>query len=275
MPQINVDGINVNFVESGKGNPVVFLHSGGGSGAQWKGVVKSLGGRWRSITMDHYNHGGTDPWPGAPEERTHDAEAELVRAVIGHAGAPVHLVGHSFGGSIALRVAIRDSGKLRSLTLVEPNASSVYLGAGEDPDIAMIRIFSERFLELEKAGKLEKAIQEFMDGFNAPGTWDAMPAEMKEKQLANRLCYVSGMHCNLNEVTTPDDCRTITLKSLVIHGDRTPSYYRRVSELVAELMPNSRLEVLPGAGHMSPLSHPLQIAEILAAHLARVENATG
>ncbi|MBU2643741.1 alpha/beta hydrolase [bacterium] len=272
MPHLKVDGVNVNYRVTGKGDPIVLLHGGGSNGAQWKGISNIMQKGWRLFTMDQYGHGGTDQWPGLPENRTYDAEASLVRGVINYIGKPVHLVGHSFGGSIALRLAVNDSHKLRSLTLIEPNGHSVFIGSGEDPKSAFVGVNSKRFLELVHEGKPELAMQEYMDTYSAHGTWKSMPTEVKTQYLINIDNFISGMHCNLSEPTTPDDCRNIGLTTLVMYGDKSQAYYRRLSELLIQLLPNAKMEVLPGAAHMSPLTHPERIASKLAAHLKSVES---
>ena len=66
----------------------------------------------------------------------------------------------------------------------------------------------------------------------------------------------------------------LDLQSLVMYGDKSQSYYRRVVELLAELLPNVQMEVLAGAAHMSPLTNPEQIAAKLAVHLEAVKNSS-
>ena len=104
---LTVDGIAVRYRETGSGAPVVLLHGGGSSGAQWRRVCEILKDRYRMITANQFGHGGTEPWPGPPERLSHEAEATLVRAVISKVGGSVHLVGHSYGGGVALRLASR------------------------------------------------------------------------------------------------------------------------------------------------------------------------
>ena len=182
-------------------------------------------------------------------------------------------MGHSYGGSVALRLAVNDKHKLRSLTLIEPNAHSIYLGSGEDPKTALVGLASERFLTLVNAGKPEIALQEFMDDY-AAGTWDAMSAEVKSQFLDNIDNFVSGMLCNLSEPTTPEDCRSIMLPSLLMYGDKSQPYYSKVAEVLVDLLPAAYIEVLPGAEHMSPFTHSELIASKLAVHLEAVKNSS-
>jgi pimeloyl-ACP methyl ester carboxylesterase len=267
MATLSMDGIAVHYRESGSGDPVVLLHGGGSSGAQWKGVCGLLADRFRTITIDHYGHGGTAPWPGPPEARSHDAEAELVRGVIERVGEPAHLVGHSYGGGVALRMALLCSGPLRSLTLLEPIALSILRHRGEHALARDYEDFARSFIRDVAAGDVEGAWERFLDGNGEPGTWERTPPEARAKFVAMTPAIASGWYANLNHDTAPDDCGAIALPTLLLHGERTKPHFRRITELLAEHIPAARLQVLPGAGHMSPLTHPQAVAEALAAHL--------
>ncbi len=78
---------------------------------------------------------------------------------------------------------------------------------------------------------------------------------------------VSAYHANLNHDTALDECHGIRVPTLVLVGARTAPRYRRMTELVAEHVPGARLEILPEAGHMSPLTHPEEMAAAIERHL--------
>src|SRR5262245_40305747 len=101
--------------------PVVLLHSSGASGAQWRTLAEQLGERYHVVAPDLYGYGASAPWPGhGPFSLAH--EAEIVHALLDRLGERVHLVGHSYGGAVALHVARLHSERLRSLALIEPVA---------------------------------------------------------------------------------------------------------------------------------------------------------
>lgn len=270
MAELRVDAIRVHYRESGRGPPVVLLHGGGSSGAQWRGVVRLLEHRYRLVTVDHYGHGGTDPWPGPPEARTHDAEALLVRAVMDTLGGPVHLVGHSYGGGVALRLVQQAPEAVRSLVLLEPIALSILEHQGEGGLADTYREFARAFIRDARAGELERAWERFIDGNGEPGNWACLDAAARERFIAMTEHIVSGWHANLNHATTPAECRGIALSTLLLHGERTRPHFQRIPELLAELIPQSRPQVLPDAGHMASITHPHAVAGALAAHLDAV-----
>ncbi|MCH8888657.1 MAG: alpha/beta hydrolase [SAR324 cluster bacterium] len=269
MPHLNVDGIRVHYREDGQGPPVIFTHGGGSSGAQWRKVCELLAPRWRTITVDHYGHGGTGPWPGAIEARTHEDDARLVRAVMDHAGEPAHLVGHSFGGGVVLRLVLEEPAGVRSLTLLEPIALSLLAEAGETALHEDYMAFANEFLRRVRMGRVETAWEDFMEVNNGPGSWQRLSTEAREKMLGITLGVCSGWHANFNHATTLAECGGIALPTLVMYGDGTHPRFIRLAEILSEHIPGATLETIPGAGHMSPLSHPEALAELLAAHLEK------
>ena len=80
MPTFQYDGSTVHYGDSGSGDPLLLLHSGGSSGSQWRKVGEHLTGR-RLLTPDFYGYGGTDAW-SEPRKLQHDDQAELVAAIL-------------------------------------------------------------------------------------------------------------------------------------------------------------------------------------------------
>jgi pimeloyl-ACP methyl ester carboxylesterase len=107
MPYCQVNGFAAHYIESGKGETLVLLHAGGTSSAHWRKVVPLLQDRFRIIAPDLIGFGETGAWGGG-RELTHDDQADLVRGILQFADAgSVHLVGHSYGGAVAVRLALR------------------------------------------------------------------------------------------------------------------------------------------------------------------------
>ena len=133
MPSIDVNGAKLSYRESGaaSGRPVVLLHSSANSGAQWRALRADTEARYRVLALDLYGYGGTDPWPGHRALTLAD-EAALAEALIERCDAPVHLIGHSYGGAVALRVALHRPESIATLTLIEPTAFNLLRDGGEN-----------------------------------------------------------------------------------------------------------------------------------------------
>lgn len=272
MSDLKVNGVSVGYRVAGGGPTVLLLHSGGSSGAQWREVIQALGESLRTVTVDFHGFGKTDPWPRAPEERTHEADAALALDVLDHAGVgdePVHVVGHSFGGGVALRLAAGHPERLKSLVLLEPIANSLLEETG-DPLAEDLHTRALGFNRLVADGNPEGAWRGFIDFNNGDGAWEAMPTAFRDKMFSLTDAVVSGWHANLSHATTLDELRAFSLPVSALHGDRTLASYRRITEIVAGEITGCSLTILPGAGHMSPLTHPEAVAAAIEIHLRTV-----
>jgi pimeloyl-ACP methyl ester carboxylesterase len=266
LPTLDVDGTNVHYTDVGQGAPVVFLHSGGSTGAQWRKTCNHLEGRWRLLSLNFYGLGGTDPWPG-PDDLTHDDEGVLVAALAAALGEPIHLVGHSYGGAVALRLAVTNGAPIRSLTLVEPMAMPLLGEAGETAILAEYNGLRDRYLEAAEAGRAEEAFEPYVDYWNGEGSWSAMPGDARAKLGSRTAQLCAAFRANSSNPTTLADCRALSRPTLILCGGATRPPAERVTEILAREIPGARRTVIPGAGHMSPLTHAAEVAAAIAAHL--------
>jgi pimeloyl-ACP methyl ester carboxylesterase len=130
------------FREAGSGTSVVCIHSSASSSGQWRTLMERLADRFRVIAVDLYGSGKTAAWPqGQPMHL--DDEVALLSSVFRAAGDRFHLIGHSFGGAIALKAALANRDRVLSLVLYEPVLFSVLIA--DAPDSAAAReIFAVR-----------------------------------------------------------------------------------------------------------------------------------
>ena len=274
MASFEFNNLAVHYEDTGRGHPVVLLHSGGASSSrQWRKLGAAFPENYRIVAPDLINCGGTDCWTG-PDELTHDHQAEMVAALIAECGlGPVHLVGHSYGGSCAVRMALGHAALVRSLVLVEPNVVNLLRDAGEDDIYQEYRKVADHFVTHVAAGDNEVAWRSFIDVRNGAGAWDAMSAGVQAKLIAQSQQTVDGFAANLSNRTTIADCSTISVPTLVIRGGDTTRPERRITELLAETIPGCRFDIIPGAEHMCPITHPEAVASSMLRHFDEVDGA--
>ena len=100
---------------------VIALHCSGAGAGQWRNLGETLGGGYEVLAPEHYGCESTGPWTGRHAFTLAD---EAVRAIelIDMSGERVHLAGHSYGGGVALHVALARPDRIASMTLYEPAA---------------------------------------------------------------------------------------------------------------------------------------------------------
>ena len=105
--------------EAGAGVPLVCIHASASSSGQWRPLMDRLAGRFRTLAVDLYGSGKSPEWP-ADRPLTLADEVALLEPIFESVGDRFHLIGHSYGGAVALKAALAGPGRLRSLVLFEP-----------------------------------------------------------------------------------------------------------------------------------------------------------
>ena len=165
------------FHEQGQGRAVVLLHSSMSSKNQWRALEHELRARYRVVSIDLLGYGDSATPRRDGEYRLAD-EVRHVERILGMVllpGEPYHLVGHSYGGVIALQVAQRAMHRLASLTLLEPVA--VHLMPADDPARVEFDRLGEEVLRHSSNGDPASAAASFIDYW---GTGFASLPELKQ-----------------------------------------------------------------------------------------------
>jgi pimeloyl-ACP methyl ester carboxylesterase len=268
MPAVELNGTRLEYTDCGRGEPVIALHCSGSSGGQWRRLTDALDGRFRVLAPDLHGCGRTAPWPGH-RPITFADEAQIVGALLQACGGAAHLVGHSFGGAVALHAARLHTPHVRSLALIEPVAFHL-LRDGDDRDAAALREISDVADMVTRAvasGDYLAGFGRFVDYWSGPGAWAAVPAA-KHAAMAGSLGTVAlNFWAGLNEPTRAGHFAGVDVPTLVVAGERSPFAGRRVSGRVAQVLPNARLVTLHGAGHMAPVTHADAVNDLIRAHL--------
>ena len=270
MPAIDLNGARVVYTETGTGETVLLLHATASSGAQWRSLAETVGSGWHLLAPDLYGYGETDPWPGEGPFAL-AAEAALAEAVL--PSGPIHLVGHSYGGAVALRLALQQPERLRSLVLIEPVAFHLLWANGLDPTN---RRLLDEVMELAALvsrgaanGDYRSAMAHFVDYWNGEGAWLRSKPGLQAELARRTPKVVLDFWATMTEPTPLTAYRGIAVPALILRGARSPRSTRRIAELLAKSLPTARLETIEGAGHMLPLTHKEIVNAAIAAHLAR------
>ncbi|HET6174110.1 MAG TPA: alpha/beta hydrolase [Gaiellales bacterium] len=255
MPVLSKAGVRIDYADEGIGPPVVLIHSSVSANRQWRALTEALRDRYRVLAPNLYGYGETTPWPGV-EPQSLAAQAELVLAVCDELDGPVRLVGHSLGGSVALKSALLLGDRASSLVLLEPNPFHL-LNDGEH--MAAWRETQElRELVTGRmaAGDWPGAAQPFADYWLGEGAWNAMP---ERRQAA----FVESLPPNLhewdavgNEQTGIEGYAATIARTLVLSDRGTRRPIREIVQLFAQGCPAWTFRYLDEGGHMAPLTRP-------------------
>lgn len=251
----------------------IALHASASSAGQWRTLAERLEPTHRLLAVDLHNHGAGPDWPG-PTPLTLEDEAALVAPLLAAAGTVAtgggaHLVGHSYGGAVALKAAGQHPQHVRSLTLYEPVAFRLLM---DDPashaEAQESLAVGERVQTHLERDDFEGAAQHFVDYWSGSGAWAAMAAAARAAVAARMptvLLHFGALFNERQQTATLARLARARLPTLVLAGERTVATTRRIARRVRELLPGATHETLPCLGHMGPLTHARFVAERIAA----------
>ncbi len=257
--------------DRGSGTPVVLLHSGGMSSRQWRSLAERLAPAHRLLAPDFLGSGKNPPWPD--EVPFHfDLDVAAIARVLDGLDAPAHVVGHSYGGLVALTVARHHGHRVRSLSVYDPVAFGVLRDPPDEAGLAdLARAGSQPVFTDETLGGSEAWMTAFVDYWNGPGAWSSLPATSREQFLRVGRKVFREVMSLMSDATGAAAYAGVTAPALIMGGERSPVAARRVTEVLAGALPDARREVIAGAGHMGPLTHGAVVDGLIAAHIAAVD----
>jgi pimeloyl-ACP methyl ester carboxylesterase len=244
---------------AGTGAPVLLLHGSASTSAMWTPVIDVLKPRFRVLAPDLIGYGRTDAWP--PElEFDLDDEVALIEPLVGN--EPAHVVGHSYGGVVALQLARSGRVALRSLTLIEPVEFRVLHAAGDQKGWLEVDGFRERYVTRVAAGDTDAALRDFVDFWSGAGAWDAMdePGRAQMRRAAAKM--VLDFRATFADLGH-DPWGDIRLPVRLLAGDLSPLPVRRIAAELVRRLPSATLRVVAGANHFLPMTHHEMLGAIL------------
>ena len=250
---------------------VIALHCSGAGASQWCALAEALGGRYEVAAPEHYGCEGTGPWTGEHAFTLADEAARAI-ALIDGTEETVHLVGHSYGGGVALNVALARPDRVASMALYEPAAFHLLRDLGEAGAQALAEIVpvAQRISHGVVTGDYRGSMATFVDYWSGPGTWDQMRPEGHKALIRWAPKAPLDFQALIDDPTPAEAYRTLAFPVLILRGEHGPAPTRLIADGLSRLLPATRLLTIDGAGHMGPMTHAGLVCELIARHFAEV-----
>jgi pimeloyl-ACP methyl ester carboxylesterase len=252
---------------------VIALHCSLGSGRQWAKLAQELGTRFQVVAPDISGYGNDRGSTDLP--MTLAEEVAYLGKSLAQAEGPIHLVGHSYGGAIAFKIATASSlaDRVRSLTLIEPVLPTLLKESTADRRLydLFAHLGSNVSADLWN-GMYMEAIDRFITYWNGSGPAEPLAAEARLRMIerAEKLAY--DFRAALAEQDVASAAATIGVPTLLLSGGLSPYFTQRIVYRLSSMIASAKAYHLPAAGHMLPLTHTKIVNPLIAAHIQRAND---
>ena len=255
MPVLVKGSLKIDYTDDGQGQPVVLIHSSVSANRQWRALTEALKDGYQVLAINLFGYGETTPWPGTSPQSLY-AQAQLVLALCEELGAPVHLVGHSFGASVALKAARLLGPRVGSLVLLEPNPFYLLKQHGRTKAFLESQNLRDHVKCFGSLSDWPKVAERFADYWLGDGSWSAMP---EKRRAAFAQFLPPNFHewdAVMEEETTVEEWKALTARTLVVSDKATRLPIREIVAIFAKACPHWSFYTLAEGGHMAPLTRP-------------------
>ena len=231
MKLVKTANNTISYLDRGSGAPVVLVHSSGLGASQWDRMIDAIGPGYRVLAPDLSGYGKSSvARPGTNALRQ---DAEIVGSILKLAGKGAHLVGHSYGGAVAV-LAARSVHGLASITLIEPVVADLLRTSNSTEAVAELEALTDGFLGALDAADPRRGLKAFVDYWNAEGAWDQLSPEAH----AGLVASAEKISMEVRGVAFSDigsfALDTIEPPVLVLTGMETRKAPKRMSELIPD-----------------------------------------
>jgi pimeloyl-ACP methyl ester carboxylesterase len=251
---------------------VIAIHCSGSSGTQWRSLACRLGDGFTTWAPDLIGHGSMGNWKGEHAFTLSDEATQIVR-MVDSIGRPVHLVGHSYGGAVALRVARERASRIASLVLYEPAAFDVLRTASPEGNkaLAEIRSLAAEIGSAVLAGSYVEAAEQFVTYWNGEASWAEFDDEVRQKLIRYIPKATLEFRAAICERTALPAYRYFNFPVLLLEGEHTSPAMRIIVRHLARAMKFALPRICAGAGHMGPVTHAEAVSAVIASFMERQE----
>lgn len=261
MPDGLFGGVETHWREMGQGpRPVLAIHCALAHGGAFEGLAAEIGDLATIRAFDLPGHGGSADWDGVTPYQ--DAACAMARDLM--QDGPVHLLGHSFGATVALRLAVEAPERVASLTLIETVFFSIV--RADAPETIEGDGNSRPFLKALEKGDLETAARVFHGEWGDGRTWDQM-SDRQRAGLTRRMPLIGAVQSSNNGdpggMLGERKLERLPVPTLLIEGAESPAHMAVIHSGLERRIPDTVRAVIPGASHMAPITHPTEVGAVV------------
>ncbi len=261
------------FEQKGSGSPIVFIHGSYATTSTWKKMVEHLSLTHHCISIKLPGHGGM-PDPIDFDAPTVETELAIIEKVVSDlTDQPIHLVGHSIGGVVALSLALKGSLDIVQMTLYEPVAVWV-LDVVNDQDITQqaitikkmrgrVQDFLTRYRH-DFACKDPYVCGQVIDFWCGEGSFEPLPDFIKDSMASLEKNNIRHWDICTAINNSLADLQACSIPTRLVYGTESNPVAHAISNRLYDMLPRSKKYVIEGASHFLVTSHANDCLSVMA-----------
>ncbi len=262
MPSLVIADRVVSYEDYGSGPVVLLIHGSPGNSKVWSRVGERLADRYRIIAPDLPGYGDTTPQPlDAVPDTAH--AAEILEALIAAVGVPTVLAGHSYGGVVALTIALRGNVTPGALALFETVALPLLRLTGETRAYEGAKAVFDDYIACFEGGD-DRAFQKIIDFWFGSGAFNAMPESVQTYLLKGTSSNIRDVQATFREEYSIEGLRNLRMPVLAVYGARSPEVTEKMARAIATHARKGSSICMQKANHALTTTHVEQVAQIIA-----------
>jgi pimeloyl-ACP methyl ester carboxylesterase len=288
-PTLSVRTQRLAYVEQGTGQPLILIHGSASDLRTWRDQLPAFGQNFRTVAYSRRYHLPNDPIPPGSDYLLEEHVEDLGSVLHRFGPAPANLVGHSYGGLVALEAAARWPDLIDRLVLAEPPVVSLFVDPEPDPGKILglllrrprlgfvILRFAQGGLEPARSalqrGDREAAFQAFAHATLGTAAFEALSHE-RLLQARGNFIEAELLKSGLPPLA-PYSIRQVTCPTLLITGDHSPRLFRLLTDRLHELLPQAERITIERASHIVHEDNPAGFNRAVLQHLGGTPPGTG
>lgn len=266
---LRINGVDINYVEAGKGDPVIFVHGPVTDLRIWSLQLDAFAVRHHVVSYSRRYH-----YPNAATGKEKDYNfaqhtADLVEFIRALGLGKVHLIADSYGAVVAGTAALQHPELVRTLALLEPGYEALLPEMRQQgARYAREEILNEVRRTMVKKKSPESGLRQFVEWQRGPGGWDNLPPNDQQLRRDNMNALADQSMWPEAPAFACEDGPKLAVPVLVVVGEQSSPDSKEIARRVAACVPGAQTMTVPAAGKQAYRDNPATFNQKVMGFLA-------
>jgi pimeloyl-ACP methyl ester carboxylesterase len=272
IKRVVVNGAELNYIEQGEGDPVIFVHGTLDDYRTWGQQIEPFSKHYHVIAYSRRYH-YPNVWISDGKDYSATLHARDLAELIKELGfESAHIVGHSYGAYVSLILACEHPEMVRSLVLCEPPLFAWLLNI-PGGDILLADFIADAWEPARQAfeqGETEQAVKLVANGILGKGFFDKLPQEVRSGAMDNaRELRAETQSSDYVPLFSCRDVQTIKVPTLLVKGEFSSKFLHLIIDRLEQCLPYSESTIIPDAIHLMNNMNPQVFNDTVLSFLTR------